>query len=699
MSHDSDRSVRRVASGLLGLAVACAVAAASDAVVATVSDSQFTIGNRFIERTVSTRDGLQTLRLVNRLTKRGFNVTGEEFLVSLDDGVRIVTGRDCLLAGPPEVADMPRGGKKVTCPLRTADGRLRLAVVYEIGLPDDFYLRKQIVVADAGQRVDVVEVERINLGTSRIARFDQGVMPFPMKPWDIAVGRPLFIDDEVFAGLEYPAGRNECDGQGNIRLRHHPGRRGEVVSRPAVLGVAPNRPGERLNDWFQKYISRIRARPVKRSTQWVAYFQSSMPDEECVEKIAVAERVFARRGVKLDCVLMDSGWTDPQSIMRINPQRPDRLALMQRLARERLGTRLGLHVITSGVKPMVDKDWLAQQGYDLIYHRSRREGAYCFGDPRVLEEFRRNLVQIAKQHAIAAYKFDWGYFACDRPDHRGHRPGLDYGIEANTDNFIRALEAFREASPDIFLFNTGWYSPWWLKWYDAVFSAGADYNFGLRSCPVFTTCAALGTWRDAVVRGNLVQWSPYFPLSSLMQVDPISYWWHDWEVRYREPLKEFSDYVLLSYLRGQQMMEIYFNIAALDDEAADVLAEIMKWASAHDDALLSDCRYFGGDPLLGEVYGYAHFAHDGRGIVGVRNPHVLPQKFALRLDESLGLAPSAASYGVECVYPYRQVLSGRAKYGDALTLEMDGHQLLVLEVNASGAQHTPKRETQRRAEG
>lgn len=665
---------------------ACHLCAASLA-LAEVSVRQdaaaFVLGNQYLERRVEMRPYLRTVCLTNRLSGHRFDVTGGEFLVTLDDDKLRLSASDFRMVGKPKIVGESARQKAVVCALRCAAHKVEVDVRYELG-GDDFYTRKRLTIRAGERLVNSVEVERVHLRLDGklvpVQRFDQKAMPFRMQPWDIRAGRPLYAASELFMGLEYPAGHNVIDDQGVVCLRHYPGRKGPIETRPAVLGVAPNAPCNRVNDWFLRYIDRIRARPVKRSVQWVAYFNVGTSDELCREKMEHAKQTFADRGVHLDCVLMDSGWTHPQSIMGISPKRPNRLAFIKQLAKEKLDAELGLHVITSGVKPMVDKDWLAEQGYDLIRHESRRSGAYCFGDPRVRDEFGKNLVQYVKDYGIAAYKFDWGYFACDRPDHRGHLLGLNYGIEANTDNFIRVLEALRRAKPDIFLFNTGWYSPWWLQWYDAVFSAGADYNFHLRCCPTFSTCSALCTWRDAVVRGNLVQWSPYFPLSSLMHVSPINHWWHAWNARYKERLDRFTDYVIMSYLRGSQMTEVYLNIAALTDQHRDALASVMNWAAANDEVLLAGTRFIGGDPLAGDVYGYAHFAPDGRGLVAVRNPHVEPADFDLALDESSGTPTDAKGLSAKVIYPYHFAFPQRLASGAALSLRLQGHQTLVLKM-------------------
>jgi len=641
--------------------------------------SRWVLGNGSVERAIETEPFLRTISITNRMAQppRRHAVESRGFALALDGGKLRLTAAD-FAVGTPKAEG---GGEAATLrvPLSCAKHGVDVVAVYRLG-GDAFYLRKRLAIDPGEHLLNWVDVEALKLGGLELQRFDKKPMPFRMVPWDIAVGRPLFAGKELFLGVEHPASQNTFDKAGWVSLRQHPGRRGKVVTEPAVIGACPDRPRERLLDTFGRYVAENRARPVKRQVHWIAYFHAGMEDAFCREKIAVAERVFRQRGAPIDVVLMDSGWTEPQSIMRISSRRPGRVKMMSALVRERLGARLGLHVITSGVKPMVDKDWLAAQGYDMIYHTSKRKGAYCFADPRVFAEFRDNLVRYVKDYGIAAYKFDWGHFACGQAGHRGHLPGTEYGFEAGATNFARVHKALREANPDIFLFNTGWYSPWWLWSYDAVFSAGADYNFGLGGPPSFATSSLLCTWRDATIRGNLVEWSPTFPLNSLMTVDPISYWWHDWNVRAESPLRPFTDYFIVACLRGTQMTEIYNNIAAWSGAHADAAAAVLKWAKAHDDVLMAATRFIGGDPLKGEPYGYAHFARDGRGILVVRNPDLEPHAVTIPFDETAGMWPGDNEHVVRVVYPHVARLPARVRYGSKLTVDLLSHEVQVLEV-------------------
>lgn len=657
----------------------CTVTARSAASEVQVrqEDGHWVIDNGRVARVIETAPTLRTVFLVNRLVEpaRRHAVESREFMLAL--GQTSLTATDFRVEG---VEPVQTGSKaELVVRLVCREHGLRVTVRYELAAGQPC-LRKRLDIDPGKQRIDWVDVESFRLADLELKRFDRDPMPFPGVPWDIVVGRPLFAGREMFLGVEHPASVNSFDENRWISLRQHPGRQAKLTTAPAVIGFCADRPHEHLLDAMEQYVRANRARPVKRSIQWVAYFPAGLDDEACRQKIAVAQRVFRSREVPLDMVLMDSGWTEPQSIMRISSKRPDRLALMSQLAKDRLGCGLGLHVITSGVKTMVDKDWLAAQGYDMIYHRSRREGAYCLADPRVLEEFRNNLVEYVRRYGIAAYKFDWGHFACGVAGHRGHLPGETYGFEAGAENFRRAHQAFREANPEIFLFNTGWYSPWWLWTYDAVFVSGADYNFGLSGPAANSTAALLCTWRDATIRGNVVRWSPFFPIDSLMTVDPISYWWHEWDVRAESPVRPFTDYFLMAALRGTQMTEIYNNIAAWTDAHADAAAAVLKWTKSRDDVILAGTRYLGGDPLRAEPYGYAHFDRQNRGVIVVRNPDVESRSLAIPLDESTGMWPAAKEYALRVVYPYTMTLSGTIRYGATCQQQLEPDEVRVIEV-------------------
>jgi len=229
-----------------------------------------------------------------------------------------------------------------------------------------------------------------------------------------------------------------------------------IECKPAVIGVAANRPRERVQDAFARYIAALRKRPVQRWTEF--FFDAHQFDAEARQIVDTARDVFVSRGVRLDCVLIN-GWAEPRAgIMEPARECPDFLRRMSDYARERLGCGLGLHVYTTGCRSSALRDWIAAR-FDMVYTEPgpQGRGAYCLADPRAESLLTGNLGRYVREHDVRMYYYDWGCFGCRAGSHRGHMPG--YGTEAIADAFLRHLQAMRAARPGMFLCDTGWFSP------------------------------------------------------------------------------------------------------------------------------------------------------------------------------------------------------------------------------------------------
>ena len=304
-------------------------------------------------------------------------------------------------------------------------------------------------------------------------------------------------------------------------------------------------------------------------------------------------------------------------------------------------------------------------------------GAYCLADGRAESLLTANLASYVRNHGVRMYYYDWGCFACPAGNHRGHMPG--YGTEAIADAFLRHLQAMRKERPDIFLCNTGWYSPWWLEQYDALFFSGGDWNADLRGPPSFATMDLLGTWRDHVMKERL-ETRPYFPATGYINHGAISHNWKEWRPRAAQPRQALVNYVAMMFLLGPQIAEYILTLPELSEENRDDLAVVHHWGVARDDWLLADTRPLGGDPMKSEAYGFAHISAGSRGVVGFRNPTVLPRPATLTCDEHAGFWPSEEPWLAMTTYPFTRVEPRLLRYGESLPLSLSGQELRVLEV-------------------
>ncbi|HOX27710.1 MAG TPA: hypothetical protein PLQ76_01005 [bacterium] len=653
---------------------------AHPAIASGASSNKCVLGNRFLSREIRYDGRVGTTKFKNKLTGRVFNLTSDEFRLVLNNGSRVMTSKDFALISK----DISQGTCIFNLISSTAGVKLKLRYTLDA---KDFWTRKTIEIEAGENLVNEIDVENFSAGPEKMERFDERHDSKP--PWDWPGGRPVFIARQLFAGLEYPAGWNEFEN-GVVRLHHYPGRKGTVVSKTAVIGVAADTVNHRIEDAFSDYISAIRVHPPRRFILWNAYFNKydanggasyTFSDASVKQKVLAAKKAFPGAGARIDAVLIDGGWTDPQSLMEENRKSKTRLKLVRELSEQYLNCPIGVHVITHGIRSSIDKEWL-KKNFDMI-----DGNAYCFADPRAADLEIKNLLELQRKYKLAAFKFDWGNFACEQSNHRGHLPGERYAREAITDNNIRMLRELHAAAPNVYLYNTGWYSPWWLKYYDSVFSGEDDYNNGLVGPPSFNFNDIQETWRDTVIRRNIVLPRTQFPLNSLMNHSPISNRWiHDTYKDEKNPLNSFANSILMNYIRGNGLVEMYMNLFNFSDSERALWGQIAKWATANNDILLSSSAYIGGDPSLEQTYGYAHFNKSNEGIVGVRNPAVTASSFSFVLSEAVGFHKTGKYHTVKIAYPYEASLGDRFKYGDTIRLEyIPRGSLFILTVNPADA--------------
>lgn len=606
------------------------------------------VANDFLKREIIVETGgIRTASFANLLTGRRFPVRSEEFALHLQGGGTL-TGSDfrCLSHS------LSRSSKEQSfrATLLNADTGVRLCVTYSLKA-NDFYTRKHITVEAGNRLVRSVEVERFR---TENARFRLG-----------GFGQPVFWNDEVFLGLEYPAGYNIAHRDGNVSLMHHPGRRGTIESKTAVVGVCPDTVNNRIRDWFLRYIEANRARPVRKfHAQYGAPFHGAGAD------LAEEGRFFRKHGISVDTVYVhaDIGWFEPKGVMLVRPEKEQKHSLrkLMKNARKELGARMGFHCNTGGGRSSGDHAWYREH-FDMITTRY-----YCLADPRVHEQLKANLLTLVKRYGSALFSFDWLWlhtaWDCPHANHRGHIGGTKFGREAITDSFIEIARSLRAARPGMFLEDLEVeHSPWWLFHADALWSYAGEGS-GLRH-----------EYMDASVIG----WSRKgaFPFSSIWYACAPPYSLFGPSEKDGYDLRTFLDAIVMGYLRGSQVEEMWHHIPNLSETYRNPYAQIILWARERQDILLANTTPVGGDPMKYRVYGYSHFREDNRGVIGLYNPaHWKDQTARVRLDEKAHFFRSGRPHAIEIAYPFRQRLPGTYRYGDTVSVPVAGGEVLVLEI-------------------
>jgi len=636
--------------------------------------SEARIGNRFLERRFQIREGrLATTAFLNNLDHRVYAAeAADEFELEivwerlhyqhgLENPVRL-TARDFTVRDVVHRA--PSGGaQRLTFVLANERHGLEVRVVFRLG-PDDPFLRKHLEIRSPG--ADKVFLNRIAVETFGLRGVDARLGGF---------GQPLYADN-LFVGLEYPASYNITE-RNQLRCYYYSGAttgKEWLRTEPAVVGVATDGAVRRA---FLDYISQIRAGKVRFTTvfnTWYDMQRDTLTEANCLERMATLRRkLLDPFNIRLDSFVLDDGWDDRNSVWAIHPGRfaggfgP----LQQKLSED--GARLGLWFGPIG-------------GYEerqLRIAAGRREGYeitangeyFCLAGTKYREKLKQRVLDLVRAHRVNHLKFDGVPYGCNAPGH-GHLPGI-HSREAHVRALLDILASVRAADRNIFLnIKTGnWLSPWWLKYADVVFMGGQDYGF-LNNVPAISERDKAITYRDKVLYDDFRRYEYQFPQSSIMTIGIIKGTLGS-EGGLGESLESWMHTAIMNFSRGSMLTELYVSPGILTDGEWDALGQILVWARENSNVLLADTRFIGGDPGLGQPYGYAHFA-DNLGIITVRNPSIEPREVSIVLDRSAGLEPTGARLQARVIFPYNTMVAGAFRYGDTLELDVQGYQVVVM---------------------
>jgi hypothetical protein len=481
---------------------------------------------------------------------------------------------------------------------------------------DAGYLRQEITIHAGPQPLPLADVQmlRFHDGAAQVV----GAVP----------GSPL-VSGDFFRGFEHPLAYSKVEkGECVSGLKRTlPLGAGQSIAYSSVIGVA--RPGQMRRD-FLAYVELERAHPYRTFLHYNTWYDLGYGERYGAEGVlnrmhAFGEELVRKRGVTMDSFLLDDGWDNTSSLWGFDSGFPDGFAPLRSTAKQ-YGFGIGVWLSPWGGYSQEKKERIAygeSQRYEMV------KGGYALSGPKYYTKFEETCLNFITRYGVNQFKFDG----------TGNANQVFPGslFDSDFSAAIHLIERLRRQDSGLYInLTTGTKpSPFWLRYADSIWRSGEDHSF-----------AGVGAWRqkwityrDGQTYRNIVQAGPLFPLNSLMLHGLI--YASKAEHLADDPGHDFADEVHSYFGTGTQLQEMYITPSLLTPSDWDVLAESARWSRANA-ATLRDTHWVGGDPLKGEVYGWASWSEE-RGILILRNPSPHPASMALDMQRVFELPPGAAA--------------------------------------------------------
>lgn len=537
------------------------------------------------------------------------------FELSLNDGTAI-NSNEFILTGKPQMVTTAGNspGKKVTANLQ--NNKLGLKVHWEVSLHNGDNFVRQTFTFLPNDSLKIAKISLVTLPSS-----------FGAKQMGTVDGSPL-VKNTMFFSLEHPMSQISIGKAAtNVYLpRQEPLKATEPLTISAVYGVTPK---GQLRRGFLYYTERVRAKPYRQVLHYNSWFDLSWVDRKldeasCLDRITVfTDSLIKKRKVKMDAFLFDDGWDDNKSLWQFNKGFPNGFNKLT-AATKASGAMLGVWISPWG-------------GYDepklqrLTFGKKQtppfetNDNGFSLTGPVYNKRFRAVTTSFIKDYNVGMFKFD-GVGAGNGAS------GASITYQKDIEAFLKLINDLREEKPGLYLSLTvgTWPSVYWLKYGDAIWRAGDD-----------TGLAGDGpkrqqwiTYKDGQAYQNIVKRAPLFPLNAIMY-HGVCIAANGLPGKLEIDDKNIADEIWAFFGTGTGLQELYADPHKLNNRNWDEIQAAANWSKANKKAL-ADVHWFGGNPLKGQVYGYAGWA-DGRGVVTIRNPTAQALVFTLKVKDVLDL--------------------------------------------------------------
>ncbi len=237
------------------------------------------------------------------------------------------------------------------------------------------------------------------------------------------------------------------------------------------------------------------------------------------------------------------------------------------------------------------------------------------------------------------------YFKFDGFGAGNHQPGaLD--CASDVEALLDLIGRLREQKPDLFINpSTGsWPSPFWLLYADSIWRQGSDTELQDKG----SMRQKWITYRDGLILSGTLARGPLYPVNSLMIhgifINHLCLAGNSYDPKCPRPT--YDEQEMIGEIRsffgtGVNLQEMYIAPDLMRPRTWDVLAEAARW-SRHNAEVLVDTHHIGGNPLAGEVYGWASWT-PAKAILALRNPDDRPAAIPLDVARARELPVGGAA--------------------------------------------------------
>ncbi len=528
--------------------------------------------------------------------------------------------------------------------------------------------------------------------------------------WDLAVpgvevrgivdGSPVVAGNWFFAA-EHPMSKSRIVDQSN-----RPGKPRFTCSYPVGKSLRPGQPRQfrslvgvapegQLRRGFLYYLERERAQPYRPFLHYnngseigceywshklfgkpgeAEAFRHRQQEVWLAAIDAFGRELVKRRGVVVDSFAHDFEWDDENLAWQFHEGYPDGFRPAQQAAAN-YGSHVGVWLSPFGGYP--GRGARMEAGRKLGFETYR--GGLTLAGPRYFARFHAACQGLVDQYGVNYFKFD-GFGALEPMNTQSGAMDCASDVEGLLDLIVR----LRDKKPDVFInaSSGSWPSPFWLLYADCIWRQGLDTDLhGKGSLRQKWT-----TYRDGLILSGTVARGPLYPVSSLMihgiYINHLPLSGNAYDPKCPRPTydeNEMIEEIRSFFGTGVNLQEMYIATDLMRPRTWDVLAEAARWSRRNADVLV-DTHPIGGNPIAGEVYGWASWT-PAKAILALRNPDDRPATISLDVARAWELPVGGATkyvlkspWAEDASKPGLEVRSGQAH-----VFHLQPYEVLVFE--------------------